>query len=239
MSEELSLSKRPGGPLASRPVNYFWILDVSSSMANDGKIQSLNNCIHDAIPLMQKAAESYPQAKLFVRAIKFSSGAEWHIAQPTPIAEFKWTDLNASGVTDMGKAFLMVAEQLRMPPMPERGKPPVLALISDGQPTDDFESGIKEIMAQPWGRKSIRVAIAIGEDANLEVLQKFIGNPESQPLRAKNPEALAKCIQWLSTFPVERAASPPSQPHGSLGEQTNKPSPIPADMNASGDVDVW
>ena len=237
--EEMIVSKRPGGPLAARPVQYFWLIDVSSSMAGDGKIQSLNNSIRDAIPLIRKEADNYPNAKLFVRVITFSSGASWHTAQPTPIADFKWTDLSASGVTDMGKAFRMVSEQLRMPPMPERGLPPVLALLSDGQPTDDYESGIEAIMAQPWGKKSIRVAIAIGGDANLEVLQKFIGHPEMQPLRANNPEALAKCIRWVSTIPIGMSLAPPINPSDPSSRRKDTPVPIPSGNGGSDDPNVW
>jgi uncharacterized protein YegL len=84
--------------------------------------------------------------------------------------------------------------------MTERGLPPVLVLISDGQPTDDFESGLKELMAVPWGKKAVRIGIAIGEDADMEVLQQFIGNKELQPLHAHNAEQLVKYIRWHSSI---------------------------------------
>ena len=101
---------------------------------------------------MQKVADENPNADVLVRAIRFSSGAQWHIAQPVAVSDFKWQDLNADGVTDMGKALSMVAEQLKQ--LTERGLPPVLVLLSDGQPTDNFEAGLKDLMNQPWGRKS-------------------------------------------------------------------------------------
>ena len=126
------MSNRPGATLASRPLHFIWIVDCSGSMAANGKIQALNNAIHEAIPHIQQVADDNPNANVLVRAIKFSSGAQWHISQPTPIAEFKWTDLTASGLRDMGKALLMVADQLKIPPMTVRGLPPVLVLITDG-----------------------------------------------------------------------------------------------------------
>jgi hypothetical protein len=147
------MSKRPGGELASRPLHFIWIADSSGSMEQDGKIQSLNTAIREAIPHMKKVAEDNPNAQVLVRAVKFSNGAQWHIAQPTPVADFGWTDLNAEGETDMGKALELVAEQLKMPPMSERALPPVLVLVSDGQPTDDFESGLKALMEQPVGQE--------------------------------------------------------------------------------------
>jgi uncharacterized protein YegL len=193
------MSKRPGGEMATRPLHFIWIADCSGSMGVEGKIQALNTAIKEAIPNMQTVADENPNAQVLVRAIKFSSGAQWHVSQPTDVADFKWTDLTADGVTDMGKALQMVAEQLRIPPMTDRALPPVLVLISDGQPTDDYASGIKAVMDQPWGKKAVRIAIAIGEDADMEVLQKFIGHPELKPLQANNPEALVKHIKWVST----------------------------------------
>ena len=135
-------------------------------------------------------AEDNPNAQVLVRAVKFSNGAQWHISQPTPVADFAWTDLAAEGETDMGKALQLVAEQLKMPPMSERALPPVLVLVSDGQPTDDFDAGLKALMNEPWGKKAVRIAISIGRDADDEVLQKFIGNTELKPLAANSPEAL-------------------------------------------------
>ncbi len=51
--------------------------------------------------------------------------------------------------------------------MEERALPPVLVLISDGQPTDDFDTGLSTLMRQPWAQKAVRLAIAMGHDADL------------------------------------------------------------------------
>jgi len=81
--------KRPGGEIASRPLHFIWICDVSGSMAGEGKIQSLNHAIRECIPHMQKEAAANAEAQVFVRAIKFSNGATWHITDPTPVEDFK------------------------------------------------------------------------------------------------------------------------------------------------------
>ncbi|HJR08855.1 MAG TPA: VWA domain-containing protein [Pyrinomonadaceae bacterium] len=233
------MSMRPGGELATRPLHFIWMADCSGSMAIDGKIQSLNTAIKEAIPNMQTVADENPNAQVLVRAVRFSSGAQWHVSQPTEVADFRWEDLTAEGVTDMGKALLMVAEQLRIPPMVERALPPVLVLISDGQPTDDYASGLKALMDQPWGRKAVRIAIAIGEDADTEVLQKFIGNPEVKPLQANNPEALVKYIKWVSTAVLKSASAPVSQTSDSATPGTNVPIPMLPDSSPTSADDVW
>lgn len=220
------MMRRPGGELATRPLHFIWIADSSGSMSQDGKIQALNTAIHEAIPHMQKVADENPNAQVLVRALKFSNGAQWHISQPTDVADFRWTDLEAEGVTDMGKALSMVAEQLTIPPMTDRALPPVLVLISDGQPTDDYKKGLQELMDQPWGKKAVRIAIAIGADADLDVLQKFIGNPEILPLQANNPESLVKYIRWVSTVVLKSASAPASQTAADPSTAANVPVPV-------------
>jgi len=232
-----SEKKRPGGEMATKPLHFIWIADCSGSMRVDGKIQALNTAIREAIPHMRKVAEDNPNAQVLVRAVRFSDGAYWHIAQPVPVEQFEWVDLQAKGVTDMGKALKLVAEQLEMPPMPERALPPVLVLISDGQPTDDFAAGLNALLDLPWGKKAVRIAIAIGEDANLEVLQRFINNSELKPLRANNPEALVTHIRWASTAVLKSVSSPHSEPKGASGGG-NVQIPTPP-STPGGPQDVW
>src|SRR5512136_2952261 len=98
------MMRRPGGELATRPLHFIFMADCSGSMSVDGKIQSLNTAIREAIPNMQKVAKENPNAQVYVRAVRFSTGAQWHIAQPTRVEDFRWHDLSADGVTDMGQA---------------------------------------------------------------------------------------------------------------------------------------
>ena len=237
------MSARPGGELATRPLHFIWICDCSGSMVADGKIQALNNAIREVIPHMQTVADENPNASVLVRALRFSSGAQWHISQPTRVEDFQWTDLAADGVTDMGKALSMLADQLKIPPMTDRALPPVLVLISDGQPTDDFAKGLQDLMALPWGKKAVRVAIAIGEDADLDVLQRFIAHPELKPLQANNPEALVRNIKWVSTAVLKAASQPASQSKDSaqVGNVPIPTIPTPADPSAgpASSDDVW
>jgi len=232
------MKNRPGGELASRPLYFFWIADCSGSMSGD-KIQQLNTAIRETIPYMQKVADENPYANILVRAIKFSSGAQWHISsQSTPIADFKWVDLVAGGLTDMGKALSMLAEQLKIPPMTDRALPPVLVLISDGQPTDEFAEGLNALMSLPWGKKAVRIAIAIGKDADCDILQQFIGHSEIQPLKANNPEQLVNYIRWVSTAVIKSVSSPSSQSENNGQNVVSVPlPPLPVnDPTSAGDV---
>lgn len=103
--------KRPGGELASRPLHFFWVVDCSGSMYGE-KIGTVNHAIQSTIPEMVDAAKDNPNAQLLVRTLKFSTGATWVTPDPVNIEDFAWDDLDAGGVTDLGKAFEMLAAQL-------------------------------------------------------------------------------------------------------------------------------
>ena len=118
----------------------------------------------------------------------------------------------AGGVTDLGAALSMVAKELHVPPMTSRALPPVLVLVSDGQPIDNFEQGLAELLAEPWGQRAVRIAIAIGRDTDYEVLERFIGNPKINPLTANHPDELVRYINWASTAVLQSASSPRIDP---------------------------
>jgi uncharacterized protein YegL len=211
MSEVL---KRPGGKLASRPLHFIWIVDCSGSMMGE-KIGTVNHAIQSTIPEMASAADNNPNAELLIRALKFSSGASWVTVDPVPIEKYAWNDLTAGGTTDMGKAFHLLAAQLKIPPMSERALPPVLVLLSDGQPTDDYKRPLNELLDLPWGKKAVRIAISIGQDANDAVLREFTGNSELV-LQANNPQDLVKMIRWASTA-ASAVSAPGTQAVGNVG----------------------
>ncbi|NER08070.1 MAG: VWA domain-containing protein [Okeania sp. SIO3C4] len=236
----------PGGQISNRPLHFIWLCDCSGSMSIDGKIEALNTAIRESLPEMKRVANDNPYANVLVRAVKFSDGAQWHVPTETPVNNFNWIDLTAGGLTDMGKALLLVAEELKMPPMTDRALPPVLVLISDGQPTDDFDSGLRALMNEPWGKKAVRIAIAIGRDADKEILQQFIGHPELRPLEANNAETLVRYIKWASTAVLKAVSSPVSQREIPAKTIVSNPTttagnvPIPTDnYSSSGDDDVW
>ena len=201
--------KIPGGALANRPLHFFWMVDCSSSMAGD-RIGAVNHAIQECIEPMREEAAGNPNAQLYIHTLKFASGASWVTAEPVPIEEFAWEDVEANGITDMGKAFELLAGQLSMPPMPARALPPVIVLLTDGNPTDDWKRPMEKLLKMPWGKKAVKVAIAIGKDAERSVLEAFTGNPEAV-LDAGNPEVLTHFIKWASTV-ASAVSNPTSNP---------------------------
>ena len=193
----------PDGQIARKKLHFFWIADCSDSMRGK-KIATLNQAIREAIPEVQKAVAQYPQVEIFMRAIKFSDDASWHIGpEPVPIEAFVWPDLETSGLTSTAQAIRLLAGELSIERMPRRGLPPVSILISDGfctDPRDEYESAIAELGKIPWGVKAVRLAIAIGDESeyNEAELLRFVNQDQIGLLKAHSPEELVSFIKWAS-----------------------------------------
>jgi hypothetical protein len=95
-------------------------------------------------------------------------------------------------------------------------------------------------MSEPWGKKAVRVAVAIGQDADHSVLQQFMGPGNGAPLQANNPAALVQHMKWVSTAAL-KAASAPASSTGSAATAPLANIPIPAAPAADSTsvADVW
>lgn len=229
----MTTDDRLGGTLAQKPLHLIWVLDVSGSMGEGGKIQALNVAVREAIPQLKEAAATNPGAQLLIRALTFARSVRWAVPNPTPIDAFVWNDVSIEhrGVTELGLALREVATQMQVLEAQGRGFAPAIVLVSDGKPTDtvdpSFRRGLAELMATAWGAKAVKVAVGIGADADMRVLTDFMGSPEFEPLQANHPEQLAAQLRWVSTLAVRQASSP-NKPVAAVLPATLLTGPAPA-----------
>lgn len=186
-----------GKPLVNRPLHFIWIIDSSRTMRGE-KMHQLNYAIRETLPEFGTIVEDNPNMQLTMGLVTFSTGAWWQM-KPIPFEYYEHYDLTARGDRDMGQALSLVADYLRIGSMPTRALPPVLVLIAGGNPTDNFQKGLDDLMAQPWGKKATRIGVAVGSEIDTDILQQFIGNPDMKPLEACNVSTLVKYMNWNST----------------------------------------
>jgi len=197
------------GKMGARDLHLFFIIDASDSMNYGGKIETLNNAIKEAIPHIREVARE-AEGTIRIHAMTFSTGARW-LVNHVDVQQFTWENIKPKGVTDMGRGFEYLSEKLSSDFDGIRGYQPVMVLLSDGLPTDDYEKGLEKLMATKWGSKAIRIAIAIGQEADMDVLQAFIGDTyrgELKPLQAKNASELKQYIRWASTAVSNASINP-------------------------------
>jgi uncharacterized protein YegL len=230
---------RPGGVVSARPLYFFWLADCSGSMVRDGRIQALNNAAAEALPHMRRVAKDNPNVEVLVRVLRFASGAQWVGDEPVPLARFVWPQLQAGGVTDLGAAVRLLSHELQSPPMPKRALSPVVVLLSDGRPTDDYDVALQLMLQLPWGQHAVRLAVAIGRDADREVLRQFIADASVPPLEANSPEALARQMRWVSTVALDAASSPRVGMVTESQSVTSIPEPMVSQSYPTDGPEVW
>lgn len=142
-----------------------------------------------------------PTAQLKIAVLQFSSGPQWVTDELVFMEDFYWNDLKAGGLTDFGSALNELNNKLSRKQflISEVGfKAPVIIFMSDGEPTDDYESALNKIKSNnKWFKTATKIAIAVGDDANIQVLQKIAGNNEAV-IKVDDLESLKKLIRVVS-----------------------------------------
>ncbi len=205
--------------IVKRQMVLFFIIDTSGSMFGK-KISIVNQAIRDVLPELSKAGGS--DVNLKVACLKFSSGCEWMYPSPIAAESFVWQEVQADGVTDLGAACEELSKKLSKKEFlaaPSGSVAPVLFLMSDGDPTDDYKTGVDKLKNNNWFKYAIKVALAIGDDANKDVLKEFTGNIEAV-ITSHTPESLRKWIRKVSVTSSQVGSK--SQPASDSGEIKTK-----------------
>ncbi len=171
-------------PSPRKIMTLFYVVDTSGSMAGD-KIGSVNSAMEEAITVdLPDISTANDDAEIRVAIMQFSSGCSWITPSSGPIniGDVIWNDLNVNGLTDLGAACVELDKKLSRNEFLESqtgAYAPVILLFSDGGPTDNWEKGLEQLKKNNWFKHAIKIAIAIGEDADKNVLATFTGTPES------------------------------------------------------------
>lgn len=178
----------------------YFIVDTSGSMAGE-KIGALNSAVEEVVPELSALSASNADAQVKIAVLEFSTGTRWITEQgPIEAESFVWNRLAAGGITDMGDAFTELNAKLSTKGFMQEASgsfAPVIFLMSDGGPTDDYRKGLDLLAQNNWFKKAIKVAVAIGSDADIGVLSEFTGNLEAV-LQAHSAAVLKKMIKFVS-----------------------------------------
>ena len=209
--------------VSRRTMTLFFVVDASGSM-DGAKMGTLNSAIEEVIPEIRKISGENADAAIKIAVLEFSSGTRWITPAPMDAEDFTWSFLTADGLTDFGAACKQLNEKLsRKAFMSDVAGSfaPAIFLLSDGEPTDEYSSELSKLMENNWFKKAIKVAVAIGEDANKAVLAEFTGNKEAV-LTVHTPEALTKMIRFVSGTASQIGSKSSGVGKGGVDEAANK-----------------
>ncbi len=155
----------------ARKLPVYLLLDTSGSMHGE-PIQAVQTGVDTLISTLN--GDPYALETAWLSVITFSSNARQDIPL-TEITNFQPPALSAGGGTALGEALALVAQraeaEVQKTTAEKKGDwKPLVFILTDGEPTDDFQRGLNEFKKYRFG---MVVACAAGQGANINTLQKI------------------------------------------------------------------
>jgi uncharacterized protein YegL len=188
-----------------RPIPVVLLLDVSSSMEG-AKIDSLNMAVGEMLDDFQHNAG---ETDIVLAAITFGGQVKCLYDPPyKKPAEVQWTELQSNGMTPMGTAIKMAKAMIEdKETTKSKWYRPLVILVSDGQPNDSWEQPMETFIKEGRSMKCDRMAMAIGQDANEDVLKRFIEGTSNPLFYAHNARDIQKFFKLVTISVSQRTKS--------------------------------
>ncbi len=192
----------------ARPLPVIVMADTSGSMSVEGKIEALNSALKEMKDTFTH--ESNLHAELHLGIITFGGIVQQHTPL-TSIQDLKdeiFIDLEATGGTPMGEALSLVNEWLEdKGKIPSRAYRPVIILVSDGYPTDDWMAAFERFKSSERAQKATCLAMAIGSDADENMLSEFVNDLEAPLFHAHDARDIHRFFRAVTMSVTTRSSS--------------------------------
>ncbi len=181
------------------------LLDVSGSMAGE-KIDNLYDAVNEMIDTFVDL--ELKETIIDIAIITF--GYEINLHTPyTPVKKLQGNlgRFDANGWTPLGTALTMAKDMIEdKDTTPSNVYRPVVVLVSDGQPNDEWRQPLDNFINDGRSKKCQRFAVAIGNDADRSVLEKFTENG-AFVFFAQNAKDIADQFKKVTMSISQRATS--------------------------------
>lgn len=190
--------------MKAKPLPVYLLLDVSGSMSGD-KIDNLNKAVREMLTTF--AQEEQMETEILVAIITFGGEAKLYLA-PTSSSQVQWKDLTVSGMTPLGAAMKIAKQMIEdKKTTPSNVYRPTVVLVSDGQPNDEWKGPLEEFIKNGRSSKCDRMAMAIGSDADKQVLGMFIEGTKNSLFTAAKASQLHEFFQRVTMSVTTRIHS--------------------------------
>ncbi|KEQ17884.1 vWA domain-containing protein [Endozoicomonas numazuensis] len=191
----------------ARPLPVIILADTSGSMSINGKIDAMNQALKDLIDTL--GGENRLHAEIQLSIITFGGDkAVEHLSLKPAHQITDFTPMEAIGRTPMGDAFAMAQALIEdNERIPSRAYRPFIILISDGYPTDSWQSAFDNLCKSERAQKGTRLAMAIGDDADIKMLEDFNNDLEASVFKANDARDIIHFFRVVSMSVTSRSRS--------------------------------
>ena len=177
-----------------RRLPIYLLLDTSLSMEG-APIDSVKSGVQTLVSALLR--DPYALETAYISIITFNTNAE----QLTPLQElsaFHMPSIEATGATCLGNGLSMVSQcikaEVTQNTFDAKGDwKPMVFIMTDGVPTDDWRKGLKEFKSTPIG---LTVACAAGPYAKTEILKEV--TEIVVQLKDTDAQSIGAFFKWVS-----------------------------------------
>jgi len=212
------------GSAPSRRLPIYMLLDTSGSMAG-APIQAVNQGVN----LLYNELMNDPSAIETVHIAVLTFASQANVVMPlTELTKFSPPTLNAGGSTSLGAALQLLGSSLDrdiIPNSPERkgDYKPLVFLMTDGQPTDNWEREADAIKNRTQKKVATIIALGCGGGVNENTLKRI--TDVVLMMGTVTPDQITQFFKWVSQS--VSTASKSAQAAGVGEAQAQLPPPPP------------
>ena len=154
-----------------RRLPVYLLLDTSGSMSGE-PIEAVKNGVQILVSTLRQ--DPYALETAFLSVITFDTSAK-QIVPLTELAAFQVPTISATGTTALGDALALLADRIDAEVSKTTAEvkgdwKPLVFIMTDGSPTDDWKKGLSRLQKT---RTGIVVACAAGQGADTSVLKQI------------------------------------------------------------------
>lgn len=184
-------------------------------------IGALNDTMRSTVEELRRTDGK--KADIHIAVLEYNSTNRW-VTQGAngieDIQDFFWTDLQATGLTYLGGALKKLnttLSQIEKMKAETGNMIPIIIFMSDGCPVaiDDWQEDLRVLSQNKWYRAAIKIAFALGDCADTDVLAKVVGVTEQEQIvpnygaviKTNDLQVFSNMIQDVSVSAVQAVSA--------------------------------
>jgi|GEM_PF-2210261 hypothetical protein len=209
----------------SKLLVVIFVVDCSKTMSGD-RIGAVNAAMQE---LKYKLTEIKNDNSLDLRIaiMSFASSAKWEL-ELTPIEEVNLETIHTRpGLTEYGAAFHELNKVLRKESyMKYTGKisPPAIMFLTDGEPEDDYQLDLDELLKNGWFSNASRSVVLLGDAINnssaRDAVKQFVNDADSDIVTAEDSTVIIQKIKIATMHSMRSVAGNPMRDDSSHAADT-------------------